>query len=116
MPRFLTTFALLVLFLLATGVTLLAQADGAGGAPAEPRAVSVSPSASKEEVQELRNEVAAQQQTIEELKAMVQQLANQQGAGDAHVVNAAIVQPQPTDGEDRLTLPSSLRRNPASPP
>ncbi|MFZ3211939.1 MAG: porin [Terriglobales bacterium] len=116
MPRFLTTFALLVLFLLATGVTLLAQADGAGGAPAEPRAVSVSPSASKEEVQELRNEVAAQQQTIEELKAMVQQLANQQGAGDAHVVNAAIVQPQPTDGEDPLDVAEQSATKSGQPP
>jgi len=109
MPRFLTTFALLVLFFLATGLTLLAQADGAGGAPADPRAVSVSPSASKEEVQELRNEVAAQQQTIEELKAQVQRLVQTSGQkepGDAHLVlaNAAVASPDSAGPPAAVTL------------
>ena len=100
MRRFLTASAVLLLFFLATScLTLLAQSDGAGGAPADPSTVVVSPNASKEEVQQLRDEVAAQQQTIEELKAMVEKLATQQGSGDPRVVNAAIIQQQPADEE-----------------
>ena len=105
MRRFLTTSAVLVLFLLATGsVALFAQSDGAGGASADPRTASVHASATRQEVEELRDEVAAQQQTIEELKAMVQQLVKQQGSGDAHVVNAAIIQQQPADVEEPLDV------------
>lgn len=104
MRRFLITSSLLVLFLLVTScLSLLAQADGAGG-PADPRVVSVSPSASKEEVQELRDQVAAQQKTIEELRAMVQQLAKQQESGETRVVNAAVIQQQPADEEVPLAV------------
>ena len=105
MRRFLTTSAVLVLFLLVTScLTLFAQGDGGGGAAASPRTVLVSPSASKAEVEELRNEVAAQQQTIEELRAMVQQLMKQQGSGDARVINAAIIQQQPAEAEEPLDI------------
>jgi phosphate-selective porin OprO and OprP len=94
MRRFLTTSAVLVLFLV-DSLALFAQSDGAGGASADPRTASVHVSATKQEVEELRNEVAAQQQTIEELRGMVQRLMDQQGSGEAHVVNAAIIQQQP---------------------
>jgi predicted porin len=97
MQRLLTTSAVLVLFLFAIGTgTLLAQGDR----PASGDSSSASASASKQDVDELRSEVAAQQQTIEELRTMVQQLVKQQGASDAHVVNAAIIQPQPEAGEE----------------
>jgi len=103
MRRFLTISAVLVPLLLVTSsLSLFAQGDGAGGAAASPR--TVSPSASKQEVEELRNEVAAQQQTIEELRTMVQQLMKQQGSGDARVINAAIIQQQPAETEEPLDI------------
>jgi phosphate-selective porin len=105
MRRFLTASAVLVLFFVVTScLNLFAQADGAGGPAAEPRAVSISPNATRQEVDELRSEVAAQQQTIEELKATVQRLLQQQGSGDAHVIDAAIIQQQPADGDDPLDV------------
>jgi len=105
MRRFLTTSAVPVLFFLATtSLALFGQGDGAGGASADPRVASVPTSASKEEVEELRSEVAAQQQTIEELRTMVQQLMKQQGSGDAHIVNAAIIQQQPENVEEPLDV------------
>jgi predicted porin len=101
MSRFLTTSAVFVLFLLASGTRALwAQGDR----PASGNSSSSSASASKQEVDELRSEVAAQQQTIEELRTMVQQLVKQQGSGDAHVVNAAIIQSQPGAGEEPLAV------------
>jgi phosphate-selective porin OprO/OprP len=51
----------------------LAQAQGAE--PANPAAGSTSVAATKAEVDQLRGEVAAQRQTIEELKALVEKLA-----------------------------------------
>jgi phosphate-selective porin len=53
-------------------------AHGQGSQPADKSAASVSNVASKEEVNQLRSEVAAQRQTIEELKALVQKLADGQ--------------------------------------
>src|SRR5207249_2824518 len=65
--------------------------------------------ATREEVEQLRSEVAKERQTIEELKAMVQRLAeanpqaanashplqtSQQATDGAHLVNAVIVQPE----------------------
>jgi len=117
MRRFLTTSAVLVPFLLVTSsLSLFAQGDGAGGASASPRTVSVFPSASRQEVEELRSEVAAQQQTIEELKAMVQQLAKRQGSGDAHIINAAIVQQQPAEVEDPLEIAQKSAVKSGEPP
>jgi predicted porin len=101
MSRFLTTSAVLVLFLFASGTRALwAQGDR----PASGNSSSSSASASKQEVDELRSEVAAQQQTIEELRTMVQQLVKQQGSSDAHVVNASIIQSQPGGGEEPLAV------------
>jgi len=96
MRRFLTTSAVLVLFLLAAGsLTLFAQGDQTRAASADSRPASAPASATKAELEELRNEVAAQQQTIEELRGMVQRLMKQQGPGEPQIVNAAIIQPQP---------------------
>src|SRR5215472_16256093 len=61
---------------------------------------TASGSASKEEVEQLRKEVAAQRQTIEELKAMVQQLVDTKAqaansdsrhSDSGQMVNAALV-------------------------
>ncbi len=101
MRRFLTTSAVLVLFLLANGTrALLAQGSRPGNTSSDPHPASALAGATKEEVEELRDQVGAQQRTIEELRAMVQQLMKQQGSGDAHVVNAAIIQSQPGAGEE----------------
>ena len=116
MPRFLTTSAVLVLFLVGS-LALFAQGDRAGAASADPHATPSAPaSASKEEVEELRGEVAAQQRTIEELRAMVQQLAKQQGSGDVHVVNAAIIQPQPGSVGEPLDVAEQSATKSGQPP
>src|ERR1019366_4836322 len=63
------SFALVILMV--SGFLTQAQ----NSQPADKTAASVSNVASKEEVNQLRGEVAAQRQTIEELKALVQKLA-----------------------------------------
>jgi phosphate-selective porin OprO and OprP len=99
-------------------------AHAQGTEPASKTNGSTSGSASKAEVNELRSEVAAQRQTIEELKAMVQQLVDGKAKAadggsasikpvaatdspetgtkpangaptDAHLVNTVLVQPEP---------------------
>ena len=68
--RSLTKLLVLLAVLIAPASILLAQgAESAAGAPA---------AATKAEVDQLRSEVAAQRQTIEELKTLVQKLAAQQ--------------------------------------
>src|SRR5207245_7634143 len=88
--RSLTTFFLMVWLCIAPASLAQAQSKE----PAD-KNDSAATSATKEEVEQLRSEVAAQRQTIEELKAMVQQLAEANGkAGDgAHLVNATLVEP-----------------------
>ncbi|MGI9101175.1 MAG: porin [Terriglobales bacterium] len=49
--------------------------------------------ASQDEVQQLRSEVASQKQTIEELKAMVGQLAQRLDSGSPKMVGAGMMQP-----------------------
>jgi phosphate-selective porin OprO/OprP len=87
--RFLTKCLLFSLFLIAP-MLLPAQDSGASTAGQS------SGSATKEEVEALRKEVASQRQTIEELKAMVQQLvqtrAQSASADGVHVVNATLVE------------------------
>ncbi len=72
--RSLIKLLVLLVFFVAPGSFVLAQgtepAANAGGSP--------SPSATKAEVDQLRSEVAAQRQTIEELKALVEKLAKAQ--------------------------------------
>ncbi|MGO8985317.1 MAG: OprO/OprP family phosphate-selective porin [Terriglobales bacterium] len=115
--RSLTTFFALLVFFVTPGSLAHAQdtqaASNTGG--------SAPVAATKEEVSQLRSEVAAQRQTIEELKALVEKLAAQkvQPAGDStaqihpvantvssqgmlasgdgtpHLVNAVLIQPDP---------------------
>src|SRR5215471_11066304 len=73
----------------------LSAANAQSKENADQASSSGSGSASKEEVDQLRKEVAAQRQTIEELKAMVQQLADAKtqaaNSDSGHMVNAALV-------------------------
>jgi phosphate-selective porin OprO and OprP len=94
--RPLTTGFVLVLFVIAFSWFARAQSgtatdQGAGSAPTG----TAQEGATKDEVQQLRSEVADQRKTIEELKALVQQLAEASGkAGDgAHLVNTTLVEP-----------------------
>jgi len=99
-------------------------AHSQGTEPASKTDGSVSVAATKEEVNQLRSEVAAQRKTIEELKALVEKLAagqalasdssvqirpvsdaasveanalpvNAPGQGTAHLMNSVLVQPDP---------------------
>jgi phosphate-selective porin OprO and OprP len=119
MRSLITSFVLLVVFLAPVS---LAHAQGTE--PANKTDGSASVSATKEEVNQLRREVAAQRQTIEELKALVEKLAegkvlatdnrsvqirpaadvsvgtNAQpvdapGDSAAHLLNTVLVQPDP---------------------
>ena len=69
--RSLTTFFVLLVVFMAPGSFAHAQ----GTEPASKTDGSVPVAATKEEVNQLRSEVAAQRKTIEELKAMVEKLA-----------------------------------------
>ena len=103
--RSLTTFFLLVVLFVVPGSLALAQSSP----PADQTAASASASATKDEVDQLRSEVAAQRQTIEELKAMVQKLAEASqpppdstqvvptsapAEGTPHLMNATYVEPE----------------------
>ncbi|MGA8764979.1 MAG: porin [Candidatus Sulfotelmatobacter sp.] len=100
--RSLTALLVLVLGFMAPGSLVHAQ----GTEPASQSDGSSSVSATKEEVNQLRGEVAAQRQTIEELKALVQQLVSQapvstvradlHGSEGVHLMNAALVEPVQT--------------------
>jgi len=81
------SFALVIL--MAPGSLAHAQ----GSQPADKTAASASNVASKEEVNQLRDEVAAQRQTIEELKALVQKLAD----GQARAAGNASLQVHPVE-------------------
>ncbi len=90
--RSLTTFFVLLVVFMAPGS--LAHAQGAQ--PAGKTAASVSNVASKEEVNQLRSEVAAQRQTIEELKALVEKLvAGQAQAANTRALDSSSVQVRP---------------------
>ena len=82
-------FALLVLFFGALGP--LARAQDKQAADKRPEST---PAATKEEVEQLREELAAQRQTIEQLKALVEQLVEvkspAQPAESAHLVEASL--------------------------
>ncbi len=91
--RSLTKSLLLVLFFVAPGALVSAQ----GQQPADKSTQPVSGGATKEEVNQLRQEVASQRQTIEELKTMVQQLtatkSQDNAAEHARLVDAVLAQP-----------------------
>ena len=85
--RTLTTFFALLVVFMAPGSLTHAQ----GTEPASKAGGSASESATKAEVNQLRSEVAAQRQTIEELKALVEKLA----AGQARASGNGAVQIRP---------------------
>jgi len=118
--RSLTAFFVLLVGFMAPGSLAHAQ----GTVPASKTDGSAAVSATKEEVNQLRSEVAAQRQTIEELKALVEKLAagkalasdnsvqirpvadaasgetnsqpvNAPGQGTVHLMNTVLVQPDP---------------------
>ncbi len=95
-----TWFVLLALAFLAPGPLAYAQ----GTEPADKQKQPAPTGATKEEVEQLRREVAAQRQTIEALKAMVQRLVevSQPGAGVARLVPASAVQPVNAAGSVEL--------------
>lgn len=119
--RSLKTCRLLLLFLMAPGPFAWAQSTGV-----DATAGSGSGSASKQEVDELRKEVADQRKTIEELKAMVQQLvqdkdkdkAGAQAAASApapdsaHVINASLVE-SPAEQGATAQKPADKKDTPA---
>jgi phosphate-selective porin len=99
----------IALLLVAPCSTTAFAGNEPGGAPANTvvRPAPAGADASKEEVEQLRGEVAEQKQTIEELKALVQRLVQQQNASvqppaDAgQLVNAStIIQTPSTDDDD----------------
>jgi predicted porin len=103
--RLLITYVVFLVFCAASG--LLGQTQES----ADKTGVSAAVGATKEEVGQLRSEVAAQRQTIEELKTLVQQLtvanrreseggsvvpANARGDGTPHLMNTSLVEsPEP---------------------
>jgi phosphate-selective porin OprO and OprP len=93
--------------LLLMGLASFAGAQGKKSA--DKSSESASAGATKEEVEQLRKELAVQRQTIEQLKAMVQQLIevkSQPPAADgAHVVNAIFVQPASNSGSSGTETP-----------
>lgn len=96
--RWLTIHIVLLTFFATSGS--LAQTQE----PADKTGASASAAASKEEVNELRSEVAAQRKTIEELKAMVKQLA----VGKAEVVQTDSVQTNLPVGDNVRLLNANL--------
>jgi len=95
--RSLTSPLLLITFLALPGSLVCAQSTE----PADKAAAEASGSATKQEVDQLRNEVAEQRQTIEQLKALVQQLvdaktqsvsASSQTAESPQLLNATLVE------------------------
>ncbi|MGO9125538.1 MAG: porin [Terriglobales bacterium] len=97
--RSLTTYVVLLMFFATSGS--LAQTQE----PADKAGASAPPSASKEEVNELRREVAAQRKTIEELKAIVQKLA--EGKSQASAANSVQVEPTAAVSSPAETTPAA---------
>ena len=91
------SFALVILMVSGS----LAQAQGSQ--PADKTAASASNVASKEEVNQLRSEVAAQRQTIEELKALVEKLVAAPGSPTGN--GAAEIRPVADASPETSVLP-----------
>ena len=99
----LTMLVLLVVCVLAMTSLLVAQSKDGSDAHSKPSSTA----ASEEEVQQLRSEVEAQRQTIEELKARVQRMADanaqptgvrpadagSQATNGTRLMNTALVEP-----------------------
>ncbi|MGZ4821695.1 MAG: porin [Terriglobales bacterium] len=78
-----------VVFLVALGLPSFAQQAAPSGAKSTEQYSSSSARASNDEVQQLRTEVASQNQTIQELKSLVQQLAQRLDSNEARVLPAS---------------------------
>lgn len=87
----------LVLYVLVLALPALAGGPADSAQPA--RSDSSSSGASRQEVEQLRNQVASQQKTIEELKQTVEHLAEQMGTSSSRVVPTSA-----TDGAHLQTL------------
>ena len=108
--RSLTAFFVLLVVFMSPGLLVHAQ----GTQPASKTDGSTPAGATKEEVNQLRSEVAAQRKTIEELKAMVQQLveAKAQPADG----NSASVKPVAETGSVGTSEAGECPRNRRRPP
>ena len=84
------SFSVLV-YLVALWLPCAAQVSPGADTPAVSHPTSAPP-ATQAEVQELRREVASQKQTIEDLKNMVERLAQRLSSADVRLVNTAAVQ------------------------
>jgi phosphate-selective porin OprO and OprP len=102
--RSLTTLFVLLVGLIATGS--LAHAQGTESASRVDGSATVS--ATREEVNQLRRELAAQRQTIEELKALVEKLAETK----THAVDTSL-QIQPVSDASSAQMNSALVDGPA---
>jgi phosphate-selective porin len=86
-------------------------AHGQGSQPADKSSASVSNVATKDEVNELRGEVAAQRQTIEELKALVEKLA----AGQTSAADNRAIQVRPVAATTAATTAAASAQPPEAP-
>ena len=136
--RSLTKLLVLLVLVMAQASLLLAQ----GTESAASAGASASAGATKAEVDQLRGEVAAQRQTIEELKALVQQLARQSNAaatndsvelkpvaaapaevdaessssGTARLMNAVLREPDPIGMVEQAQAPAAAPKKDAATP
>jgi phosphate-selective porin len=123
--RSLTWFFVLLVSFTVPGSLAYAQ----GTQPASNAGGAKSASATEEEVNQLRREVAAQRQTIEELKATVGKLVQANGSGsgssslhvvadesNAHLVNTVLVDPSPgAEPVDAYPSTEAIVEQPQSP-
>ena len=99
-------------FALVVFMSLGSFAYGQGSQPADKASTAVSNVASKEEVNELRGEVAAQRQTIEELKALVEKLVDAKTRAADNASSSKIV---PVSGTAPSNASVHLADAPAAP-
>jgi phosphate-selective porin len=117
--RSLTKLPLLVVLFMASGPVVVAQS----ATPTADAGASGSAAASKAEVQQLRSEVAAQRQTIEELKALVEKLVQAQNQAQSQAKTSPITANPAIGGAEIKTVadtptlpewqPADSMRNPA---
>ncbi|HEY6339061.1 MAG TPA: porin [Candidatus Sulfotelmatobacter sp.] len=109
------------LFVLLAGCCLAAGAHAQSADPASTDSGAAPVSATREEVNQLRSELAAQRQTIEELKALVEKLAQQnltagktQGEGSAQI--RPVAEASALDANSRPAATSTGNALPADAP
>ncbi len=125
MRRSLLTSLVLVMCIGPGSFALFAEGNGSADKVTDSRATPASV-VSRDEVEQLRQQLAEQQQTIDQLKAIVQRLATVQAAGDAatisddtvvdgHLVNATVVQ-SPENGDDLIDVSQTKTTKPGEVP